>query len=106
MSLKAGEPVEIPSLQFTLLVDKITHDYIEVQLKFGDRTVGPFRVTYFDVPLVDNTKIGALRVSIILLDSNEQAKTADVRVIAFENYLAMDRYDVKDLTLPLSLEKR
>jgi hypothetical protein len=106
ISLKAGEPVELPSLQLTLLADKIARDYIEVQLKFGDKTVGPFQVTYFDVPLIDNTKIGALRMSLILLDSNEQARTADVRVIAFENYLAMDRFDVKDLTLPLSLEKR
>jgi hypothetical protein len=106
MSLKEGESVDIPSLQLQLTVEKITHDYIEARLKFGDKSVGPFQVTYFDVPLVDNTKIGALRVSLILLKSNEQAKTADVRLIAFENYLAMDRFDVKDLTLPLSLEKR
>jgi hypothetical protein len=106
MSLKAGEPVEIPSLQLKLSIDKITRDYIQVQFDFGERIVGPFQVTYFDVPLVDNTKVGALRVSLILLKSDEQAKTADVRLIAFENYLAMDRFDVKDLTLPLSLEKR
>lgn len=106
MTLKAGEAVEIPSLQLTLIVDKVTQDYLEVQLKFGDKTVGPFQVTYFDVPLVDNTKIGALRVSLILLESNAEAKTAKARLIAFENYLAMDRFDVKDLTLPLSLDKR
>jgi hypothetical protein len=105
-TMKVGEPIEIPSLQLKLLASKITNDDIEVQLESGNRKVGPFKVTYFDMPLVDNTKIGALRVSLILLDSNEKANTADVRVIAFENYLAMDRFDVKDLTIPLSQEQR
>ncbi len=103
--LKAGEPIEIPSLQLKLLVSKITNDHIEANLNFGDKTVGPIKVTYFDMPLVDNTKIGDVRVSLILLEADEKAKTSSVRVIAFDNYLAMDRFDVKDLTIPLGFNK-
>jgi hypothetical protein len=102
--LKAGEPIEIPSLQLKLLADEITNDHIKVQFDFGAKTVGPIKVTYFDMPLVDNTKLGDVRMSLILLEADEKAKTAAVRVIAFENYLAMDRFDVKDLTVPLGLK--
>ena len=100
ISLKKGVPVEVENLQLTLRADSVAPDYIAVQLTFAGKTVGPFQVTYFDMPLVDNTKIGPLRVSLLLLDSNPGAQTADVRLIAFENYLAMDRFDIKDLTAP------
>ena len=100
ISLKKGEPIEVENLQLTLRADNVASDYIEVLLTFAGKTVGPFQVTYFDMPLVDNTKIGPLRVSLLLLDSNPRAQTADVRLIAFENYLAMDRFDIKDLTAP------
>jgi hypothetical protein len=101
---KEGDKIPIPNLSLEILVHKITQDYIEVSLDFGDRTVGPIKVTYFDMPLIDNTKFGGLRVSLILLEADEKAKTTAVRVIAFENYLAMDRFDVKDMTVPLGFK--
>ena len=101
---KEGGPISDPSLPAEILVDKITNDYITVRILFEGRTVGPFRLTYFDMPLVDNTRVGPLRLSLLLLNSDEQAKKATVRVIAFDYYLAMDRFDVKDMTVPLGLE--
>jgi hypothetical protein len=63
----------------------------------GGRPLGPFKVTYFDTPLVDNTKLGEYRVSLVLLDSGE--KVAKVCFIAFPKHLAADRFDIKELSI-------
>lgn len=101
-SAKAGGLIAVPNLALKISVSKVAPDYIVASFIYGEKTLGPIRVTYFDMPLVDNTKIGGLRMSLLLQGVDEQAKTAKVRLIAFENYLAMDRFDVKDMTIPLA----
>ena len=62
----------------------------------GTRSVGPFEVTSFDEPLVDNILLGDFRVALLLLDSSD-AK-ARVRIIGFPRHLAADRFDIKDMS--------
>jgi len=63
------------------------HDQ-ETPLEFG--------VDYFDMPLVDNTKLGDKRISVLQLDND--GKKAIIRVITFDSYLAADRFDIKEMT--------
>jgi hypothetical protein len=99
--VKPGGKKAMPGLPVMISIDEISKDNIVARLIINEgasneRIVGPFAVTFFDMPLVDNTKIGEFRVSLILLNCYEES--ADVRAIAFENHLAMDRFDVKELT--------
>ena len=61
----------------------------------GRRPVGPFSITYFDTPLVDNVKIGEYGATLILHRASTQ--TAKIRFIAFPKHLATDRFDIQDL---------
>jgi hypothetical protein len=60
------------------------------------RSVGPFSVSYFDAPLVDNTKLGEYRVALMLTGS--EAEKTRLRFIAFPKHLAADRFDIKELS--------
>jgi hypothetical protein len=62
----------------------------------GNPTLGPFTVNYFDMPLNDNIKLGAWRISLLLLEN--MGETAKIRVVIFDSYLAPDRFDIKELT--------
>jgi len=81
-------------------IDKIGKDQIKALLiseaTMEKRSLGPFSVGYFDMPLIDNTKLGDMRVSLLLLEND--GKTAKVRAIKFDSYLAPDRFDIKELT--------
>ena len=63
-----------------------------VRATFGDYP----SLTYFDTPLVDNTKLGEYRVALIL--QSVDADAATVRFVAFPRHLAADRFDIKDLS--------
>jgi flagellar basal body-associated protein FliL len=99
--LKAGEERSFESFIFKLRVESASEELakITLHLEEGERVIGPFSVTYFDLPLVDNTKIGPLRVAILLVDSN--ADGIDLRVIAFPSDLAADRFDIKEMSRTL-----
>jgi hypothetical protein len=90
---------EIPlDIQATIKIDEVDKDMIKASLvseaTAGTSTLGPFSVNYFDLPLIDNIKLGSKRVSLLLLDSD--GLTAKIQVIIFSSYLAPDRFDVKE----------
>ncbi len=101
ISVKAGEERSFENFFLKLKVQSVSEDLVRVilMLEEGDRTIGPFSVTYFDIPLMDNTKIGPIRVSLILLNSS--ADTAELRLIAFPSDLAADRFDIKEMSRAL-----
>ena len=52
-----------------------------------------FTVTYYDMPFVDNSRLGELRYSIVLLDTNVEKHMAKIKVVAFPQhyYCVRDR---------------
>lgn len=97
--VKAKQEVTFPNLPFTMKIGAITSDQVEVALLVDGRMIGPFRVSYFDMPITDNVKVGDLRVAVLLL--SKQQDGAELRVIAFPSDLAEDRFDVKELSRAL-----
>lgn len=95
----AGAKITFPNLPFKVEVESVSQDRVRASLLLADRTIGPFSLTYFDMPIIDNVKIGSLRVSLSLQESD--GKTAKVRLIAFDSYLAADRFEVKEYTKAL-----
>ncbi len=95
MKVEAGKEISIQNFPFKVTIAKVAHDRVFASLVLPDRTLGPFSVSYFDMPLVDNTKVGNLRVSLILL--NTDGESAQVRLVCFASDLAADRFDVKEL---------
>ena len=97
--VSAGDTLNIPELLTTLIVESVKADRVVARLEsreLGDRNFGPFEVSYFDSPLVDNAKLGDSRIAVVL--GRSDGKTARVRVVAFPHYLAGDRIDVKELS--------
>ncbi len=103
IAVRAGDEIQLPELFSHLQVQSLTDSGVVLLLRSRitarERTIGPFLVTYFDLPIVDNTKIGEKRVAVTLLSNNGQ--TADLRVIIFDSYLAADRFDIKESTKEL-----
>ena len=99
-TVKAGDEWPIPNLLTTVKIESVSADCVHASIyskAFGGRSFGPFRVTYFNTPLVDNTKLGdAYRVALILHESS--AEKAEVRFVAFPKQLAGDRFDIKEAT--------
>jgi hypothetical protein len=95
----AGTEMSFPNLPFRIKVERVAQDRVRASLLLANRTIGPFSLTYFDMPIIDNVKIGAMRVSLLLQDSD--GKTAKIRLIAFDSYLAADRFEVKEYTKAL-----
>jgi hypothetical protein len=96
-SVKSGDELSIPNLLVTVKIESVSKDRVRATIHskaIGDRTIGPFTVTYFDTPLVDNTKLGEYRVALVLRESG--AEKAEVRFVAFPKHLAADRFDIKD----------
>ena len=87
---------------FKIKIDDIENDAVSVQLVLSadEQKVVPFSVTYFAMPIVDNTKIGEERLSVTLLSSNGQE--AELRLAVFPSDLAADRFDIKELSRELS----
>ena len=95
----AGAKITFPNLPFKIEVGSVSQDRVKVSLLLANRTIGPFSITYFDMPIIDNVKIGSWRVSLVLHESD--GKTAKVRLVAFDSYLAADRFEVKEYTKAL-----
>ena len=96
MTLNDKDKTQLENLPFTLKINELGQDTVKASLIYQDRTIGPFTVSYFDMPIVENTKIGDLRVSLLLLKRNGDSAT--VRLITFPSDLAADRFDLKELT--------
>lgn len=98
--VKAGETVLWPHLQFGIKVESVQSERIKVQPIIEERALAPFVVTHFDTPLIDNIKMGAKRLALLLLASDDLE--AQVRLIAFDSDLATDRFDIRELSRELS----
>lgn len=103
ITVRAGDEIQLPELASRLQVLELSEAGVVLllrsQITARERTIGPFLVTYFDIPIVDNTKIGEKRLAVTLLNNNGQ--TADLRIIIFDSYLAADRFDIKESTKEL-----
>jgi hypothetical protein len=102
--VKSGDKVPFPNLSIEVSVESIAQDRVAASLNLGGRIIGPFEVSYFDMPIIDNVKLGDKRVSLLLLSTD--MKSAEVRLIAFPSSLAMDRFDIKELTQQLRTRNR
>lgn len=96
MTLNDRDKAQLENLPFSLGINELGRETLKASLIYQDRTIGPFTVGFFDMPIVDNTKIGDFRVSILLLRLD--GDNAAVRLIAFPADLAADRFDLKELT--------
>lgn len=96
ITLAAGQEAPLENVFFTLRINDIEQDHIRASLDYDGRTFGPFTVSFFDMPIVDNVKIANWRVSLLLLKIDEPK--AVVRLIVFPSDLAADRFDLKELT--------
>ncbi|MDJ0952012.1 MAG: hypothetical protein QNJ94_24130 [Alphaproteobacteria bacterium] len=82
-----------------LTITEIEDDYVKVKISApGQRDIGPFQVSFFDMPLVDNVKLKALgtRLALLLIATNKDQKAATLRVVTFQPYMAADRFDLKE----------
>ena len=98
-TVKTGDVLEIPELLATVGIEKVEKEsvraFIDSQHAAAGR-VGPFTVGYYVWPITDNTKLGELRVCVLLLGSD--GNQATIRVIAFGSELAADRFDIKEMS--------
>jgi hypothetical protein len=97
--VSAGDSVSVPEMLLTVKIGEVGAAGVSAVVTSsvgGGRTVGPFEVTWFDQPLVDNTLLGDNRVALVLLAAG--AKSATVRIIAFPKHLADDRFDIKEMS--------
>jgi hypothetical protein len=96
--VRSGDSLSVPELLITIRWD-VSAEGVRATVFSnvgGSRSVGPFAVTAFDEPLVDNILLGDFRVALLLLDSD--GATASVRIIGFPKHLAADRFDIKDMS--------
>lgn len=90
-------------IPLTLKVTAIEEDHVAITLKeeglANPREIGPFTVSYFDVPIVDNIKLDkSTRIAVLLMDLDSEKNTARVRMVSFLHDLATDRFDIKEMT--------
>lgn len=95
--LRSGSEVLLQGTTFSMHVNSVAEDAVQLELIEGDSKdrIGPFSVTYYDWPLIDNTKLGDKRIALMLLNSS--GDSADIRVIRFPSDLAPDRFDIKEV---------
>ncbi|MCG8691142.1 MAG: hypothetical protein MI806_08025 [Minwuiales bacterium] len=112
IEVEGGKPMPIPNLAFgtaelTVKIGAISDDQIEVTLVSGTEgqdVFGPFAVSYYDMPLIDNAKLDLFRVALLLLDTDQERNRAKVRLIVFDSELAVDRIDISQESRLLRLQ--
>ena len=101
-SVKPGEELPLrEDLPFKIRVNGIKNDEINVSLIPLDPNRNPldFSVDYFAMPIIDNTKLGIYRVSVMRVFNDPGNKSMPrIRIIVFDSYLAPDRFDIKEKT--------
>lgn len=100
--VKPGDEIALrEDLPFKIRVKGIKNDQIGVSLIPLDPNRKPldFSVDYFVMPIIDNTKLGIYRVSVMRVSNDPVNKTTPrMRIIVFDSYLAPDRFDIKEKT--------
>jgi hypothetical protein len=97
--VKAGDTLDYPNILTKVKVREVTEAGVKAEIIYlpkEDRPIGPFTLSYYDMPIVDNTKFGEYRVALILREVN--GKEATIQFIAFPKHLAADRFDIKDIS--------
>jgi len=101
--VKKGDSIPLADMAAIIKIEEVSKDMIRASLISEATpeklTLGPFSVNYFDMPLIDNTKLRDRRISLMQLEND--GTTAKVRVIVFDSYLAPDRFDVKEMSQTL-----
>ena len=99
-TVKKDDSIDLAELPYKIKVKDLTKEQLKVELislgNHDQETPLEFGVDYFDMPLVDNTKLGDKRISVLQLDND--GKKAIIRIITFDSYLAADRFDIKEMT--------
>jgi hypothetical protein len=100
LPVKQGEQISLPSVPAKIIVDAVKNDRIQISLLStyteAGRSLGPFDINYFDMPIIDNTKLGDKRVAVMRLE--DEGTNPRIRIITFPSYLAADRFDIKEMT--------
>lgn len=96
--VRAGDEVKVPDLLTRARIESVGNGSVRATIlsELAQSEIGPFTVTYFDSPIVDNTRLGEYRFSLLLHKTD--GPEAEVRLIAFPRYLAADRFDIKELS--------
>ena len=102
ISVKQGDEVPLrEDLPFKIRINEIKDEQILLSLIPLDPNRKPleFSVDYFDMPIIDNTKLGVYRVSVMRMANDPVHPTVPrIRIIVFDSYLAPDRFDIKEKT--------
>jgi hypothetical protein len=107
---KVGQILFFGTVPFAVKVLDIAGDTVEVELLETElnaefqteviqdgRRIGPFTITYFDMPILDNVKVDKetrLAVQLTALGDG----SASLRGVTFHADLATDRFDVKEMS--------
>lgn len=88
---------EIGDDQVRVLIQETVYDEKGEIDTANARTFGPFQLSYFDIPLVDNIKIDDnTRIALNLREID--GPVVRIRLMRFRNDLAADRFDVKEMS--------
>ena len=109
VSVQKGDEVSFleQGIPLTLKIVNIGDDHVGVVLKelgsANPREFGPFLVSFFDVPMVDNIKLDKTnRVAVLLMKLEKEKNSAQIRLVSFLPDLAIDRFDIKEMTREFS----
>jgi hypothetical protein len=109
VSVQKGDEVSFleQGIPLTLKIVNIGDDHVGVVLRelgsANPREFGPFTVSYFDVPMVDNVKLDKTnRVAVLLVKLEKEKNGAQLRLVSFLPDLAIDRFDIKEMTREFS----
>ena len=98
--VKKGAQISLPSVPAKISIGDISNDRIQISListyTEAGRSLGPFDINYFDMPIIDNTKLGDKRVAVMRIE--DEGTNPRIRIITFPSYLAADRFDIKEMT--------
>jgi hypothetical protein len=102
ISVKQGDEIPLrEDMPFKIRINGIKDDQIFLSLIPLDPNRKPldFSVDYFVMPIIDNTKLGVYRVSVMRMANDAANPTMPrMRIIVFDSYLAPDRFDIKEKT--------
>jgi len=109
-AVREGDVLYFDTVPYAIQVNDIHHDRVEVELRETElndeflpviakdgKRIGPFVISYFDMPILDNIKVNdSTRVAVLLKDAGEESAT--IRGVSFRSDLATDRFDVKEMS--------
>jgi len=99
LRIKKGEKHRFGNILTTVIIEDVGEDSVRASIVSDtnpEHAIGPFTVTYFAIPILDNTKIEEQRFSVLL--HHIQGEEAEIRFIAFPEHLAEDRFDVAEMS--------